>query len=263
MARRPRDQRTDCAHHVMGRGCRGQPVLRDRRDHEHFCDLLNQVVERFDWTVLAWVLMPNHHHLVVRLAEPNLDRGMHRLHGLFGQRWNERNESTGHVFFRRYKSIPLLRPGATARVLRYVELNPVRAGLCERPEEWGAGGYAATIGHRRPEAFHDTRSALDAMAPTTEGPIAARHEYERNVLLRLAEVRGRGTPSDVRPPISEIVIPGDLESLHEAHETWWYSVPELADATGLNERTVRRWLADSSSPSRRGAAVRRWAMQSA
>lgn len=240
----------------MGRGCRGEPLLSTAPDREHFAFLLGDVAERFEWTIANWVLMPNHHHLLVRLKEPNLDEGMHRLHGLFAQRWNIRNGGSGHVFFRRYKNVVLRRAGAPGRVSRYLDLNPVRAGLCSEPEEWTWSGYAAIVGKRQPERFHAASEALRMVSADYIG-VGAQLEYARSVRQRLATARTARGHLTSRPWLREIIVPGDLSSLREAHETWWYSTREIATTLDVSVATVHRWLTKPPEE-RTGAALKRW-----
>lgn len=231
----------------MARGCRGQPIFADLADRDHFAHLLGEVVEQFKWTIYDWVFMPNHHHLLVGLEEENLAQGLHRAHFMFAQRWNERHESTGHVLFRRYKNVPLLRTGAALRVMRYIDLNPVRAGLCDRPELWQWGGFAANVGRRRPLSFHSPEAALSIMSPDIPDPLEARPAYARTVYDRLDLTRNRGLPSDARPSLDEILVPGDIDSIREALDTWWYSERAVAAHIGCSPQTVATWLRGSPS----------------
>jgi|688.fasta_scaffold326564_2 REP element-mobilizing transposase RayT len=232
----------------MGRGCRGQPLFQTLEDRMHFTYLLGTVVEQYEWTIYNWVLMPNHHHLVVELETRNLDDGMKHLHGLFAQRWNPRHDSTGHVFFRRYKSIPLRRPGYPSTVMKYIDLNPVRAGLCDRPEDWEWGGYAALIGRRSSLPFHEADRGVRILSHLDDEPAVNRLAYERHVLNRLARVKGRGTPADSRPSLDEILVPGDAASLREANELWSYSSREIASAVGVTGPTVLNWIRSEKFP---------------
>ena len=257
MTRPLRDQSTDCLHHVMARGCRGQPIFATADDRHHFAYLLSEVALECGWTIATWAFMPNHHHLLLKLDKPNLDKGMHRAHFMFAQRWNDRHESTGHVLFRRYKSIPLRRVGAPSRVMKYIDLNPVRAGLCVRPEDWEWSGFAANIGRRRAHEFHSPNMALRVMTPHVEDPVEARPLYAQSVYERLEAIRGTGRADDVRPPLSEILIPGDVDSIREATETWWYSQRAVAAHIGCGNATVSRWLRGVPTE-RSGAALRAW-----
>lgn len=242
MTRKPRDQDLSVLHHVMGRGCRGEPIFQTDADRMHFTHLLGTVVEKFEWKIYNWVLMPNHHHLVVELTARNLDEGMKRAQGLFAQRWNERNESTGHVFFRRYKNIPMRRPGYASTVMNYIDLNPVRAGLCNRPEQWEWSGYSAIIGQRSALPFHDATRAVRIVSALYDEPAVNRLEYQRQVSARTHAAFGRGTSADSRPNLDEILERGNPQSLREAQELWSYSLRDIATAVGVCPATVMNWI---------------------
>ena len=84
---------------------------------------------RFDWDVLAWALMPNHFHLVVRTTQPQLSNGMQRLNGLYAMRFNRRHDRVGHLFQGRFAAWVLDRDHHFENTLAYVLDNPFRAGL--------------------------------------------------------------------------------------------------------------------------------------
>ena len=244
-------------HHVMSRGCRGQPIFGEPADREHFAFLLGNAIEEFGWTVYGWAFMPNHHHLLLGLSEENLSAGMRHAQSLFAQRWNERHDSSGHVFFRRFKNVPLLQAGAAQRVLKYIDLNPVRGGLCERPEDWEWSSYAANVGKRPALRFHSASDGLRIMVPDGIEVTEARHEYARMVYDRLAATRRRGSPDDVRPALDEILAPGDVSSIRDAHETWWYSQREIALHIGCDHTTVSAWL-NTTPTGQNSPAFARW-----
>jgi putative transposase len=93
--------------------------------------------------------MHNHYHLLVRTPEPNLGAGMHRLNGHYARDFNRRYGRTGHLWERRYHSVLLCEDAHLAQTVGYIALNPVRAGICERPDQWrwsahrGLAGLAA------------------------------------------------------------------------------------------------------------------------
>ena len=241
----------------MSRGCRGQPIFGEHADCEHFSRLLETVVVEFGWTIYGWTFMPNHHHLLVRLSEPNLSAGMQHAQALFAQSWNERHGSSGHVFFRRFKNVPLYQPNAPQRVLKYIDLNPVRGGLCDRPENWQWSGYAANVGLREARGFHASEAGLRIMVPHVTEAGEARHLYAQTVYDRLAQVRRRGSPTDTRPRLDEILVPGEISSIRDAHETWWYSQRAIAEHIGCAHATVSSWL-DHAPASRGARALERW-----
>ena len=250
MPRRLRQQHAGATFHVIGRGCRGQPIFGTDEDREHFLYLLDDAVDRHDWQILNWVLMTNHYHLAVKLREPNLSDGMHRVHTLFGQRWNERNDSLGHVFFRRFTSVEVRSDDQFARLMLYIDLNPVRAGMCDHPHDWVWGGYNAIVGRRTSRRFHDADAGVYGLATDGE-PAELRFQYAKRVTRRVGEVRGRGTPTDVRPTLEEILDPGDALALLAASELWGYSSRAIGRHIGRSPSSVQRDLRALSAAAQR------------
>lgn len=93
--------------------------------------------ERIPLELFAWCLMPNHLHLVVRpRTNDDLPRWMHWLLTTHAQRHRTRYATTGHIWQGRYKSFPIQTDAHLLRVLRYVERNPMRAGLVASSRDW-------------------------------------------------------------------------------------------------------------------------------
>ena len=90
--------------------------------------------------------MPNHVHYVVHAKTDDLARIMWRVNGLYAQRFNREHGFSGHLFQGRYHATPILGDAHLCRSIRYVVLNPVRGGLCERPEQWRWSSYRPTLG---------------------------------------------------------------------------------------------------------------------
>jgi putative transposase len=155
MPRPPRLQVAGALYHVTTRGNRGQAIYEDAHDHNLFSMRLGQNAELFGWRIIAWAQMTNHYHLFIQTPEPNLSEGMHRLNTLHAHWFNDAHDVEGHVFERRFRAQLIERDSHALMCLRYIPLNPVRAGLCKRPEEWPWSSYAATIGEaRRPDYLH-------------------------------------------------------------------------------------------------------------
>ena len=147
MARPPRPLIADGVYHVFNRGVARLPIFVDTRDRFRFLDGLAEVVERGSWACLAYCLMGNHFHLLVRTPGPDLDRGMQRLQGLYAQAFNRRHDREGHLFHRRYGTSVLDDDDLVRYVTRYIVQNPVRAGLCRQPGDWPWSSHRATLGH--------------------------------------------------------------------------------------------------------------------
>jgi REP element-mobilizing transposase RayT len=115
----------------MNRGDRRERTFMDDADRQRFVDTLGEVCAKTGWQVHAYVLMPNHFHVVVETPQPNLVAGMKWLLGTYTSRFNRRHKLFGHLFSGRYKS--LIVDGSGRGYLKsvgdYVHLNPARANL--------------------------------------------------------------------------------------------------------------------------------------
>lgn len=155
MARQLRLDFSGALHHVTTRGNERRDIFRDDIDRTMFLTFLGKAVLRFGWSLTAWVLMTNHFHLVIHTAEANLSRGMQWLNGSYAGWFNHRHSRCGHLLQGRFKSRLIERERYFRNVLRYVVLNPVRAGMVERPEQWRWSSYRSTAGFERAPEWLD------------------------------------------------------------------------------------------------------------
>ena len=132
-------------YHLTAQGVRRSALLRGGRDRATLLDLVAELVQRYRWTCEAYCLMTTHYHLLVRTKHPNLAAGMQWLNGRWGQLFNLRHREVGHVFRARYASVLIEADGHAFEVVRYLALNPVRAGLCLDPLDWPWSSYAGTV----------------------------------------------------------------------------------------------------------------------
>jgi REP element-mobilizing transposase RayT len=146
MARALRIVYPDATYHVFARGNRRSELYLDRFDYKLFIQILAAVTLRYGWSVIAYCLMPNHYHLVVRVPQENISTGMHRLNFRYAQLFNDRHGLDGHVLQGRFKSRVIESEEYLLDVARYIHLNPVRARLCTHPAHWFWSSYSATVG---------------------------------------------------------------------------------------------------------------------
>ena len=150
MARLPRLQAAGATYHVTARGTGPCAIFVDDSDRDSFFVTLASVVSRMAWQLYGYCLMKTHYHLLFETPEANLADGMRRLNSSYATSFNRRHERTGHLFQGRYHAVVIMTESHLLEVLRYIALNPVRAGKCEHPEEWRWGSYSATLDGRSP-----------------------------------------------------------------------------------------------------------------
>jgi len=156
MARPLRIEYPGAVYHVTSRGNAKQRIFRDDRDRRIFLGILDDAVQRFHFICHAYCLMDNHYHLVIETPEGNLSKGMRQLNGVYTQRCNFLHHRTGHVFQGRYKAIIVDRDSYLLELVRYVALNPVRAGIVKDPEDWMWSSYRPTAGLTDAPSFLST-----------------------------------------------------------------------------------------------------------
>jgi putative transposase len=129
MPRQPRLDAPDALHHVMVRGLEWRAIFRDDPDRADFVGWLAALAEQDALTVYTWALLPNHAHLLVRTRTRPLARSMRRLLTGYAGAFNRRHKRTGHLSQNCYKSIVVEAEPYLLELVRYLHLNPLRAGV--------------------------------------------------------------------------------------------------------------------------------------
>ena len=109
--------------------------------------------------------MPNHYHLVLAATHDQLSAGMRRLNGRYAQRFNRSHGLDGHLFQGRFNVRVIESERHLLEAVRYVVLNPVRAGLCEHPRQWRWSSYRALAGLARVPGFLERSWVLGNVDP--------------------------------------------------------------------------------------------------
>jgi REP element-mobilizing transposase RayT len=122
--------------HAVNRGANHCEIYRDDADRKTFLTMLGRVVHEWEWTCHAYCLMTTHYHLIVETENPRLSSGMQRLHSRYAMYFNRRHDRDGHLWGGRY-TVYVIEDGERLEAsCLYVLDNPVRAGLCAKPEDW-------------------------------------------------------------------------------------------------------------------------------
>jgi REP element-mobilizing transposase RayT len=146
MPRPLRPQIAGATYHVTSRGNRGTEIVADNADRKFWVGLLENIVFAYEWICHTFCLMTNHFHLLVETPEANISAGMRCLNGEHARWFNWRHGHKGHLFQQRFWSEEVNDDAYFVEVARYASLNPVRAGLVRRPEDWRWSGFPSAIG---------------------------------------------------------------------------------------------------------------------
>jgi putative transposase len=178
------------AHHVIQRGNRQQALFFSDADRRAYLDLLTDACLRHDTRCLAWCLMDNHVHLILVPANADgLRAPLASVHTAYSQRINRLHGLSGHLFQGRFASYAM--DDAHMMVAaRYVENNPVAAGMVSRAEDWRWSSARAHLGQAR-DGLTDV-AVLGAHVPNWRSMLARGLEAgEENAVIELALRSGR------------------------------------------------------------------------
>ncbi len=153
MPRQPRLLVPDGLYHVTTQGTARRPFLIDDDDRLRLLRIAGHSFEKYDVVCHEYCVLSTHYHFLLRPRHANLDRTMQLLNGLYAATFNRRHREFGHLVRGRYSGTLIETENHLREVVRYIALNPVRAGVCERPEDWRWSSYALLLGKGRTPPF--------------------------------------------------------------------------------------------------------------
>ena len=280
MARPLRLEYPGAVYHVTSRGNQGHPIFRDDEHRKEFLEIIAATGRRYNWLCHAYCLMDNHYHLVVETPDGNLSKAMRQVNAVYTQYFNRREQTAGHLFQGRYKAILIQKDSHLLEVIRYVLLNPVRAGLARTAGDFRWSSYRATCQLDDPHpcltqdwlySLFDGKSdaavrklasfVADGMTGgnpflQTKGQVALGTDTFWNELKPVVTERMCVKEIPVaqrmldRPQLSTLFSAGDKHArngaISVAVERWGYSQKEVADFLGLHYSSVSRILKEKA-----------------
>jgi REP element-mobilizing transposase RayT len=182
-------------YHVMNRGDRREPIVRDDTDRQRFLETLGETCAKTEWQVHALCLMDNHFHLVVETPQGNLVAGMKWFLGTYTARFNRRHRFVGHLFSGRYKALVVdgASPGYFRTVCEYVHLNPVRAKLVAAEQALRDYAWSSYAEYLKPPTRRWPWLRVDRLLGELRLPrdsAACRREFERHMEERRRQAGG-------------------------------------------------------------------------
>jgi len=188
MPRGARIDAADAVHHIMVRGIERKKIFESDDDRNHILHLLEEIIPDTGTTCFAWSLMPNHFHLLCRTGKVSISTVMRRLLTGYAVWFNRRHRRHGHLFQNRFKSILCQEDSYLLELVRYIHLNPLRAGQVRGMEEldvYAYSGHSTLMGYNR-HLWQETEEILGYFGGK---PAPARKAYRKFVEEGIAQGR--------------------------------------------------------------------------
>lgn len=190
----PRD-RSPGTHHVWVGATSHWDYFSDDVDRVAWLRLFVRTCDRFDWGPVAFCQMTTHVHALISVPDSSLADGMRYLNREYSLEFNARHARYGYLVRRRYGSRRIEDGRGLLRAYAYVVLNPVRAMMCRRAEDWRWSSYATTIGLSQDFPFIDAGTAIAEAGGKTD-------DLRRMVSSRAAEIGREGRVRQLMPDVS-------------------------------------------------------------
>lgn len=208
-------------YHVMARGIERRPIFNDRSDYNEFTERFEESLKDSGCRCYAWVLMPNHFHLLVQSGKEGTPPLMRRLMTGYAGFFNKRYRRAGHLFQNRYKAILCEKETYLLELVRYIHLNPLRGKIVESIEaleKFPWSGHRALLGMES-RSFQQIQEVWSHFG---NRPKKAQIVYRRFIsdgagISQKADLTGGGLLRSLgrRPKQWEGLTKGDLQSFDD------------------------------------------------
>lgn len=174
MGRPLRIEYAGALYHITSRGNERKKIFLNDADRKKILGILEDYHDRYGILIHSYVLMDNHYHLILETPKGNLLKVMHGLNGGYTGYFNRKYGRTGHLFQGRYKGIIIDKDSYLIPLSRYIHLNPVRARIAERPEQYRWSSYPGYIGKGKQHEWVEYSWILSQFG---SGRLRARRRY--------------------------------------------------------------------------------------
>lgn len=143
-------------YHVTIRGNRKNEIFNCREDYLMYLEFLEEAIEYYDfqYEILAYTLMTNHVHLLIKTKETHICLLMGRVNKRYATEFNKKYNYVGHLFQTRYNGVLIESDRQLLEESRYIHLNPVRAQMVQRPEDYPYSSYPIYMGITEENIIH-------------------------------------------------------------------------------------------------------------
>lgn len=177
MARPLRIEYPGAFYHITSRGNEQKDIFKNEQDFGKFLAYLESAVQRYGAVIHAYCLMSNHYHILMETPMGNLSQIMRHINGAYTTYFNTKRQRAGHLFQGRYKAILVDADEYAEELSRYIHLNPVRAGVVTKPEEYDRSSYQCYIGKKKIPSWLKVDFILGFFGATTKTAQEKYHEF--------------------------------------------------------------------------------------
>ena len=149
MARQLRLEYEGAFYHITSRGNERKRVYFSRYDYDKFKEYLGEAQDKYGFRLHCYVLMTNHYHLLIETPNGNISKVMHYVNGAYTNYVNRKRNRSWHLFQGRYKAILIDHDNYLLELSRYLHLNPVRANIVAKPQEYRQSSYKSYISRKK------------------------------------------------------------------------------------------------------------------
>jgi len=178
MGRPLRIEYPDAFYHITARGNERKNIFKSNRDRERFLGYLGSASERYKAIIHAFCLMDSHYHILLQTPAGNLSQIMHHINGAYTNYFNVKRKRSGHLFQGRYKALLVDIDEYAQELSRYIHLNPVKARMVEKPEQYKWSSYRDYIDVNKSSKWLCSDFILSLFSRKTS---VARKQYRRFV----------------------------------------------------------------------------------
>lgn len=198
--REPRIHYPGAVYHVMSRGVERRVIFSSDTDRRTFLTYLISTIQRYNLSVFAYCLMGNHFHMLVAVRDAPLETAMKSLLSHYALYFNWTHERVGHLFQGRYGALLCKNLDYIMRLVAYIHMNPVRAGLAKSPAQWAWSSHVEFMRLSGPFLDLDQLEKLTGLEP---------QEARRRYLAHLQDIE-REPRRD--PTIQELLTKAAIQS---------------------------------------------------
>lgn len=251
MPRKAREKSNSGMYHVVMRGINKQTIFEGGEDCDKFLSLLYYYRERCGYAIHAWCLMNNHVHLLIEIGEDPISIVFKKICSNYAYYYNTKYQRVGHLFQDRFKSEAVEDDAYYLSALRYIHMNPVKAGLCKKPEQYEYSSYREYLGRTKAK-LSDTDRALDMLG--REEFIHYTLTRNEDMLLDVSEIVGTKMTDEAAKAIirklTDCRNPSEFQNLdyRKRNEAFRQMIQEgimlnqAARLTGWSRTVIRRAL---------------------